>query len=99
MLVATVALVCPAAAFGQADGNGASAEATAVSEAQPSTQAISGGLFDPSGAAIVNARVSLLTSDNKAIADGITDNSGSFHFDNVPSGKYTLDVQPEGLHD
>src|SRR6267154_5381342 len=99
MLVATVALACPVAVFGQADGNGASTEAKSASEAQPSTQAISGGLFDPSGAAIVNAQVSLLTSDNKAIAEGTTDNSGSFHFDNVPPGKYTLDFQAEGFHE
>src|SRR6267154_1516854 len=99
MLVATVALLYPAAVFGQADGNGASAETTAVSEAQPSTQAISGGLFDPSGATIAKAQLSLLTFDNKPIAEGTTDKSGSFHFDNVPPGKYTLDFQAEGFHE
>jgi hypothetical protein len=62
-----------------------------------SSRAISGTLLDPTGAAIVNAQVSLLGSDDKALSQVTTDNSGSFRFDHLDRGNYILDFQAEGF--
>jgi hypothetical protein len=62
-----------------------------------SSRAISGTLLDPTGAAIVNAQVSLLGSGDKALAQVTTDKSGSFRFDHLDTGNYILDFQAEGF--
>jgi Carboxypeptidase regulatory-like domain len=62
-----------------------------------SSSAISGTLLDPTGAAIVNAQVSLLGSGDQALAQVTTDNSGSFRFDHLATGNYILDFQAEGF--
>jgi hypothetical protein len=62
-----------------------------------SARAISGTLLDPTGAAIVNAQVSLLGSGDKALAQVTTDKSGSFRFDHLDTGNYILDFQAEGF--
>src|ERR1700723_2860113 len=62
-----------------------------------SSSAISGTLLDPTGAAIVNAQETLLGSGDQALAHVTTDNSGSFRFENIASGKYTLDFHAEGF--
>jgi hypothetical protein len=61
------------------------------------SRAISGTLLDPTGAAIVNAQVSLLGSGDKALAQVTTDKSGSFRFDHLDTGNYILDFQAEGF--
>ncbi len=60
-------------------------------------RSVSGILLDPSGAAIAHARVSLLSLDEKPVAQTITNASGSFRFDGIALGKYTLDFQAEGF--
>ena len=65
----------------------------------PSSRAITGTLLDPSGAAIAKAQVSLLDSDGKLLAQVVTDSSGSFRFDNIAPGNYTLDFHAEGFRD
>jgi len=62
-----------------------------------SSRAISGTLLDPTGAAIVNAQVSLLGSGDKALVQVTTDKSGSFRFDHLDTGNYILDFQAEGF--
>ena len=62
-----------------------------------SSRAISGTLLDPTGAAIVNAQVSLLGSGDKALAQVSTAHSGSFRFDHLDTGNYILDFQAEGF--
>ena len=62
-----------------------------------SSSAISGTLLDPTGAAIVNAQVTLLGSGDQALAHVTTDNSGSFRFDHLATGNYILDFQAEGF--
>src|ERR1700730_746588 len=57
------------------------------------SHAITGTVHDPSNAAIVGARVSIIGVDGNAIAQTITDNSGAFHFDKLSPGNYQLDVQ------
>ena len=67
--------------------------------ASQSSRAITGTLLDPSGAAIAKARVSLFASDGKPLAEGTTDNSGSFRFEQLTPGKYTLDFQAKGFRE
>src|ERR1700674_5540970 len=66
--------------------------------AQPS-RAVTGTLLDPSGAAIAGAQVSLVAAENKPLAQATTNNSGSFHFDHIAPGNYTLDFQAEGFRE
>ena len=62
-------------------------------------QAITGTVHDPSDAAIVGARVSLMGADGDTITQTITDNSGVFRFDRRNPGNYQLDVQKEGFRE
>jgi len=59
---------------------------------------INGVVLDPSGAAIVGARVNL-TRGGSPVSQTTTDNSGSFHFDGVNPGDYEMDVQHEGFRE
>ena len=75
---------------------------SSFTEDQDSTsfsRAISGTVFDPSGAAIANAQLSLLSSGDKLVAQTATDNSGSFRIDRVAPGNYTLGFQAEGFRE
>ena len=60
-------------------------------------RSVSGTLLDPSGAAIANAHVSLLSTDEKQVAQTTTNPSGTFRFDRVAPGKYILDFQADGF--
>lgn len=62
------------------------------------TRCITGVVLDPSGAAITNASVTLLSNGaTNAIAQTFTDAGGAFHFDSVAPGKYTLAFHAEGF--
>jgi hypothetical protein len=102
MLAAMVGLLSPAQLVPQARDRPASATAASRPEDQaiaPSYRAITGTLFDPSGAAIANAQVSLFTPGDKPLAQAITDNSGSFRFEHIAPGKYTLALHASGFRD
>jgi len=102
MLVVTVSFSSPALLFPQGLDGPAGAGAVSLSEDQalsPPSRAISGTLLDPSGAAIAKAQVSLLAPDGKPIAQVTTDSSGSFRFDNIAPGNFTLDFHAEGFRD
>jgi len=75
--------------------------ATLSEDAPPKVPAssLAGTVFDPSGAAIAQAQVSLLASGDKAVAQTTTDSAGSFHFDNVAPGNYILEFHAEGFRD
>jgi hypothetical protein len=60
-------------------------------------RSVSGTLLDPSGAAIANAHVSLLSTDEKQVVQTTTNPSGTFRFDRVAPGKYILDFQADGF--
>ena len=87
MLVATVGFSFPALLFAQ------------DLPVSPSSRGITGTLLDPSGAAIANAQVSLLSSYGKPLAQVTTDTSGLFHFDNIAFGNYTLAFHADGFRD
>jgi hypothetical protein len=75
--------------------------ASALSQTPPPTPGyvITGTVRDPSNAAIVGARVSLIEADGNAIARTITDSSGLFRVDSLGPGNYQLDVQKEGFRE
>src|SRR5262245_61054962 len=56
---------------------------------------VSGAVFDPSGAAIVGAQVTLSRADGKAVAHTTSGAAGDFRFDKLDLGKYYLEVQAE----
>jgi len=62
-------------------------------------RSLAGTLLDPSGATIAKAEVALVGSDGKPVAQATTDNSGSFRFDNIPPGSYTLEFHAEGFRE
>src|ERR1700730_6756091 len=100
LLSAILGFSSPALLFAQGFNRPASLRAAISTEEQsPSSRAIAGTLLDPSGAAITKAQVSLLASDGKPLAQVATDGSGSFRFDNIAPGNYTLDFHAEGFRD
>ena len=62
-------------------------------------RSVSGVVLDPSGAAVPGARVVLRTNEASAALETKTDATGVFHFDNVRTGKYELEVRAEGFRD
>ena len=62
-------------------------------------RAITGTVLDPSGAAIVGAQVSLIDSNDKPQAQASTTSSGSFRFDHIAPGNYTLDFRADGFRE
>lgn len=85
--------------MGWAQGPASASSSTAAEAQGTSTQSISGTVFDPSGAAIANARVRVLGAGNEAITETTTSAVGGFHFENLPPGRYTLDCHAEGFRD
>ncbi len=75
----------------------AQASAPANPESGAGTYAITGTVLDPSEAAIVNARVTLLVNGETVIAESTTDRSGTFRLDHVVPGTYTVDFHAEGF--
>jgi len=60
---------------------------------------ISGGVQDPSGAAIVGAQVGLDRPDGSSVAHTSTNGSGGFQFRNLTSGSYVIDVKQTGFRE
>src|SRR5271166_5515329 len=101
-MVAIVGFLSQGAGYGQALGRvGDGGVGNLAGEQAPAaaSRVITGTVFDPSGAAIAQARVSLLGSDDKALAAATTDTAGGFHFENLAPGNYTLDFHAEGFRD
>jgi hypothetical protein len=71
---------------------------------QATNRTVSGTVVDPSGAAIANAQVSLLSSSS-AISPALREtrttanDTGAFFFQNVQPGKYLLKIQAPGFRD
>jgi Carboxypeptidase regulatory-like domain len=97
-LIATVGFSSAAALVAQTIGPAPIIVADGA-EDQPSSRMVSGILLDPSGAAIANAQVSLVTSQNKPVAQTTTDSAGAFRFDAIALGNYILNFQAEGFRD
>jgi hypothetical protein len=63
----------------------------------PTPRTITGTLVDPSSSAISGARISLFSSNGNLLGSTTSADSGAFHFDNLPSGKYRLEIQAPGF--
>ena len=68
------------------------AQATAVAE-------VSGTVTDASGAAILNAIVSMTETDKHLVRTTQTDITGSYTLPNLPVGPYRLEVKAQGFKD
>jgi hypothetical protein len=67
---------------------------------QQRTKAIvSGTVLDPSGSAIVGARVVLTQSGGRPSAETTTDATGAFRVEGIKAGTYVLDVQANGFQE
>ncbi|MGB6695523.1 MAG: TonB-dependent receptor, partial [Terracidiphilus sp.] len=70
----------------------------AIATAQTSTGEINGSVVDQSGAAIANARVSLINHSTSVERDSTTNQDGRFTFTNVSTeGTYAIHVQAPGF--
>lgn len=58
---------------------------------------VAGVVRDPSGAAIPNAMVTLLSADKRAMQADSTDAVGRFEFSSVAEGRYSLEVSSAGF--
>lgn len=70
-----------------------------TAQASSSLRAVNGTVYDPSGAAIVGARIRLVSADGKLVAETTSDHSGAFVFDKLTPGTYHLDVQVQGFEE
>lgn len=62
-----------------------------------SAATIGGSLFDPSGAAVPNAKALLYNPDTSAKQETTTAPDGKFTFDNLPAGQYILRIEKPGF--
>lgn len=58
---------------------------------------IKGTIFDPAGAIIPGVKVTILDGDVQLINTTCTDSDGSYHFDGLEAGKYTLKFEAQGF--
>jgi hypothetical protein len=63
------------------------------------TQSLSGTVLDPSGGAIAGAEVILLSGVGKELFRINSDKEGSFRFEKLPAGTYTIEAQAPGFRD
>lgn len=66
-------------------------------EAQDKTGSLAGIVVDSSGARIPNAEVRLVSRNNAFQKSAQSDETGNFSFDEVPAGRYTLEVSSPGM--
>jgi len=76
---------------------GFASSAQAQQPAQQPTGSISGTIVDPSGAAIVSARVALTREGKSLSQDVIADTGGQFSFANIAPGPFQLTVTAAGF--
>src|SRR5215469_9167353 len=72
-----------------------------VSNAQQAArgETVSGVVQDPSGAAIVGARVELDRADGRAIGHTVSNGAGAFQFRNIPFGSYEVAARVAGFEE
>ncbi len=58
---------------------------------------ISGNVFDPSGAAIADASISLVAAATGQQISGKTDSAGHYRFSSLPDDRYTLRIMARGF--
>jgi hypothetical protein len=63
------------------------------------SRAVTGVVLDPSGAAVPGAQVTLTGTDGVVRGTALTDSAGSFRFEKLGAGLYSLDVQAAGFRE
>jgi len=63
------------------------------------SRAVTGVVLDPSGAAVPGAQVTLTGTDGVVRGTALTDSTGSFRFEKLGTGLYSLDVQAAGFRE
>jgi hypothetical protein len=69
----------------------------AFASGQSFTSTITGAVTDPSGAAVLNAKVELKNMGTNDIHDSITQGDGSYQFNNLQPGTYQVTVTAPGF--
>ena len=64
---------------------------------QATTGSISGHVADPSGSAVLGAKVSIVNADNGLVTTAETDRSGEFTANALPPDHYTITVEKDGF--
>jgi len=64
-----------------------------------SSRAITGVVLDPSGAGVPGAPLTLTSTDGTVIGNTATDSTGSFRFEKLALGVYTIEVQAAGFRE
>ncbi len=65
--------------------------------AQQTTGNIRGVISDPSGAAIANAKITILDPKTNTRANTQSSNSGEYEFKNLPVGDYKITIEAAGF--
>ncbi|MBV9156493.1 MAG: carboxypeptidase regulatory-like domain-containing protein, partial [Acidobacteriaceae bacterium] len=61
-----------------------------------SAATITGSVFDPSGASLPDAKVSILEPDTSLKQDTTSGATGKFSFEDLPAGQYILRIEKPG---
>jgi len=62
-----------------------------------STGSLHGVIFDPNGAAIPGATVTLINSETRQISSVVSDGEGSYEFNGIEVGTYSLKIEARGF--
>jgi vitamin B12 transporter len=92
-IIALVTFFVPA---GSASASPADGSAQPAGASRASRASIAGTVVDPLGAIIAHAAVALVR-DGRTIADTTSDTRGEFTFENVPEGRYRVEVRADGF--
>ncbi len=68
-----------------------------AAHAQTTSGSISGNVTDPSGASVANAPITVKQAEHDFTQTATTDRQGHFAFQELPPGRYTLDVTTTGF--
>jgi hypothetical protein len=105
----TALLACPLCAHAQQQSEPAATPPTTPVPAPPTAQAlpeqptqqllgsVSGTVVDPSGAAVVGAKVTLSRAGQTANQEAVSDSDGQFSIANVAAGPFQLTITAEGF--
>jgi hypothetical protein len=71
--------------------------ASAICFGQETTGSLAGTVKDATGAAIPGAKVTVATPTLVGTKTFVSDSKGTYHFENLPPGKYTVTVEAKGF--
>lgn len=69
----------------------------ALAAAQGTTSRVTGVILDPNGAVVINAKITLTNEGTKTSFTGESSSTGTYAFDSVQIGTYTLTIEKDGF--